>query len=877
MVAGGFVQGDVWEVVGGGDKGGIIVRIGKDLASSACPARLACGAQVRVMEFDSVAGRMSYELVQGSGPASGWVSFAVRGKQLLAKSMTRCSPPVPKQEEPHLHGSRQQLARCRSAYVRSGRPRCAAATVRGVLATPQVKRADYAGPGHVNYSIQDNDRETVFLCPACELPLGDVGYAEACNEYGHAARGRRLVHAECKAQIIREGVEKQARLWRDEQDAVKRALGEKYGIGWMPSHIPSNAALAGKLSSSPAPARMSGLSLTYNQDLRVVATSDPAACVHLEYLSIALRARVREGREPFFSLDPRDSSPMVAWQVKRFEPQWLASTSAGEVMFQADYFLKALSMGEHSQPIIGMKSCLDHLEEGPSQNWNAREWFVVKKASVGLSHDQLLIPHVAMGVEAREQVQGPAGLEDARITELGHPLVKYAERFSHFFDLIAERWSVMYHLRALAKSTVLAKFLVDANVRLEDTWLNLAREKQVSTPSEVPQLWNLRCSSKVEVREGRILNAEDGTVATHGLYGGVQFRLDQLHMAVPSRFAAAVAAPSRPPVSTAPAAAAPIVPVPAPAVVFQAQSTQLVSKLPTGPVLRPFGLVASNQRIALSTSTARGVDLNLDTCNLSEVVPESSCPLPTGGEMRQHSPPPQRPSGRRFWDALSDETQAMWPEKESALWRHVFSAGWHDRSAEGDEFVPPDPSPLHQQKLRTLVNEELAMSSQLEARDTVHAEILHCEQDLQRESSSLDKAREADAWVVKVTQYVERAAVCADVQGHRVRHHYYAVLELDIGDSIVTEWKAYHGISWKRNPSRLQARNAVARVLRSTDCSSSCLRVADFTSGEVGDHEYEPGCLASISEDKHHTMRVYSRALLHGEPALQEDARVSKA
>merc|ERR1719221_2008735 len=97
-------------------------------------------------------------------------------------------------------------------------------------------------------------------------------------------------------------------------------------------------------------------------------TADPAACVNLEYLSLALQVRRSEGREPMFSLDPKDiainaADPKTLWQVKRFEPQWLAGTSVGEVMFQADVYLKELSMGEYTQPVIGMKSCLDFFEE----------------------------------------------------------------------------------------------------------------------------------------------------------------------------------------------------------------------------------------------------------------------------------------------------------------------------------------------------------------------------------------------------------------------------------------------------------------------------------------------------------------------------------
>ena len=44
-------------------------------------------------------------------------------------------------------------------------------------------------------------------------------------------------------------------------------------------------------------------------------------------------------------------------------------------MFQADYHLKELSMGEYDQPIVGMKSCFDFADmEGFGKEWSAREW-----------------------------------------------------------------------------------------------------------------------------------------------------------------------------------------------------------------------------------------------------------------------------------------------------------------------------------------------------------------------------------------------------------------------------------------------------------------------------------------------------------------------
>lgn len=68
------------------------------------------------------------------------------------------------------------------------------------------------------------------------------------------------------------------------------------------------------------------------------STLDPASAVNLEYLSIALQVRRKEGHEPIFSLDPVSAEQDLAnekhaMQQKVFVPTWLAGTSVGEVLF----------------------------------------------------------------------------------------------------------------------------------------------------------------------------------------------------------------------------------------------------------------------------------------------------------------------------------------------------------------------------------------------------------------------------------------------------------------------------------------------------------------------------------------------------------------
>lgn len=70
-----------WEVVGGGDKGGILVREGKDLKSPQTKERLGTGSIVDQLELDGE--RLHYKLVSGSGQPEGWVSLTLSGKKLL--------------------------------------------------------------------------------------------------------------------------------------------------------------------------------------------------------------------------------------------------------------------------------------------------------------------------------------------------------------------------------------------------------------------------------------------------------------------------------------------------------------------------------------------------------------------------------------------------------------------------------------------------------------------------------------------------------------------------------------------------------------------------------------------------------------------------
>lgn len=70
-----------WEVVGGADKGGILIRAGQDLKSEGYDERLSTGAVVE--ELALVGERLHYKIVTGTGPPEGWASLKIKGKDLL--------------------------------------------------------------------------------------------------------------------------------------------------------------------------------------------------------------------------------------------------------------------------------------------------------------------------------------------------------------------------------------------------------------------------------------------------------------------------------------------------------------------------------------------------------------------------------------------------------------------------------------------------------------------------------------------------------------------------------------------------------------------------------------------------------------------------
>eukprot|EP00440_Ansanella_granifera_P051448 gb/GFBE01055774.1/.p1 GENE.gb/GFBE01055774.1/~~gb/GFBE01055774.1/.p1 ORF type:complete len:1053 (+),score=292.89 gb/GFBE01055774.1/:1-3159(+) len=751
-----MAMADMWEVVGGAERGGVIVRLQCDLSSEVAESRLSTGSMVK--ELDCHDGRIHYELVSGTGPISGWVSTSLRGKDLLVKKTGQATRSVRsggifsqwvaasagKQEVNASEDSTSDDAQACSASGASGSEEeeevmqvpAIVAFVRNnegqkpaeKLPNEDEKEAlkqysekfgecrDGGNPGYNRKAFPwftrrpqekltpseelekalafksqevrkqrkgrmwdvDSEGEEIPLCSRCHLPVGEFAYA---GKQG----SRSCVHTECMAQELMQEAQEEDDTRAERENQKKLVNRKEYEIGWRMDSVPKSGGLAERLGCSPAPKGLCCLVLDEaTRTVRVAATLEPAAAVNLEYLILALKVRKQACREPLFSLDPTDPHKLESCpQKKVYEPSWLAGTSVGDVMFQADYFLKELALGEYTMPVAGMQSVFDWTEmENSTKQWAGREWFVVKKAEIRMAADKTLIPHVKMGVEAREQVLTKDGLKDAPVTGANHPLKKFAEAFTRNFDLIAERKSVIFHLRELAKASVMAKYLVDSKARLDASWYDIADQIVKDTPPEahpeIPQLWNMRGNSRIQLKNGRLIDmVTGGQSQLQAIYGGVEFGLDRFELS--QRHA------------------------------IQGQAAPGMQLGQSGrPMFMP-------QRFQLQQrgETPQGVDLNLDKFSLSSEDRFSCLPACSAGpdslEARVHL-------GKAFLQGWRDGELPGFKEEHQQLVMGIYSSPQCDRTEEGDAFTPPDPNMEYINRVSNLVNEEISLRDRRKSR-----------------------------------------------------------------------------------------------------------------------------------------------------------------
>jgi len=759
-------RSEVWEVVG---KSAVTVTKGRELCAEHEEELLSVGSLVKARELCFDEGVLHYELLAGFGPEEGWVTLACLQKISDRRPEARSEMPQAPQDEAmvqealKMYGEafcKKTEANIKDAMNRSAAPwqddgeeqaPAAPNAPEPALVEQEINlfleevqlEMEKAEFDNEKLEASSDDKSThasddeMNCCGECGLPLGELYYLH---------KGACKVHTECMVQIMLQehSQEEQERI--DQEQRLKKLRHEEFNIGWGPAKIPRNVLAAERLTGQPMRDGLLALALTQEEDgttgVTLVPTWCPGAAVNLEYLSVALRVRFQLNKEPFFSLDPVDPKLNQTMQIKRFEPYWLKGTRAGDVLFEADYHLKELSLGEGPQPVMGMKSSIDFSAEDKfEEEWAAREWFVVRQAEVHLSEDGVLVPVCKMGVEAREQVLEGDKMEDRVVTRPDHPLVKYAKDFENNFDLIAERKSAIYHLRELAKASILAKHLLESEVSLEDVWFNIfEQDEDEDCILEVPQVWNERNKMQIHVVDGKIVDDAPKNTGSRIAYGGVLFGLDRFRTAptmAPTMAGAGLQArkgviPSRMGFQRAGLVRYGLTPkmgagrmgmVAArrcfvPPRGFVAPSGELAARrgfiaAPSRGSLTPGAMISARPGFLLApgsmsmpsisaTMPLRGVDLNLDAFDLArtDAAPREGS-LALSEDLANCTV-----IGKAFWMQLDQPEGSMFGEEEGSFLRNLFNPSLSDRRSEGDLFVPPDTSAAYGDRLKALLRNE---------------------------------------------------------------------------------------------------------------------------------------------------------------------------
>jgi hypothetical protein len=257
--------------------------------------------------------------------------------------------------------------------------------------------------------------------------------------------------------------------------------------------------------------------------------------------------------------------------------------------------------------------------------------------------------------------------------------------------------------------------MMDTNVSLEESWFHLADDRKIVSCPEVPQLWNERVRSQIQLRDGMLGNE---TKLVHGVYGGVDLKPAEKSTA-PATFEISI-----------------IWEAPAPPTAKPRRQRQQLARqdgsgaAPSRRNANYFGYDYSTvgppergsyvelqiperrsqeelelEKLQRTERDLRGVDLNLDSFDLSVVrrVPLESpeetwcddCQCLDDGVL----------IGNAFWSDLDVKGQAF-QEDDRELLRQIFQPRLSDRRLEGDRFVPPDVTSTNMDKLRSLLKNE---------------------------------------------------------------------------------------------------------------------------------------------------------------------------
>ncbi|CAD8071882.1 unnamed protein product [Paramecium primaurelia] len=180
-----------------------------------------------------------------------------------------------------------------------------------------------------------------------------------------------------------------------------------------------------------------------------------------------------------FSLEPEEDDQEMnsQYQQKVYFPKYLEGTHVGEVLYEADFLLKQMSLGIEvlsREPLQTRPFDYGNLDIQPlyklDPEYFARLFLKIGKLKLNIVEDKhnhihkLEIEKIQLTVDARIVNQE---LQDEVVQDENSGAYKFAIQFAKIYDQIAQKYPILIRLRQVLMANYLAKYMFEKGVSIE--------------------------------------------------------------------------------------------------------------------------------------------------------------------------------------------------------------------------------------------------------------------------------------------------------------------------------------------------------------------------------------------------------------------------
>ncbi|CAD8183482.1 unnamed protein product [Paramecium octaurelia] len=180
-----------------------------------------------------------------------------------------------------------------------------------------------------------------------------------------------------------------------------------------------------------------------------------------------------------FTLDPEENDQEMnsPFQQKIYFPKYLEGTHVGEVLYEADFLLKQMSLGIEvlqREPLQTRPFDYGNLDLQPlyklDPEYFARIFLKIGKLKLHIIEDKnnhvhkLEIQNIQMAVDARTVNEE---LQDEEIQDENNGAYRFANQFGKIYDQIAQKYPILTRLKQVLMANYLAKYMFEKGISLD--------------------------------------------------------------------------------------------------------------------------------------------------------------------------------------------------------------------------------------------------------------------------------------------------------------------------------------------------------------------------------------------------------------------------